>query len=99
MSLVEQRSQPDEGVTHTRVAHYLESMSRQSRKAVAAYDSDKDGRSLILETQSRNEQCPWVATSAMAAGHISYVWMLLAGTMPLSWMVAYPFIGCYCRLD
>lgn len=73
-------------------------MREQARKTVASYDSDKEGRTLILEAKSRNEKTPWLALSSLVAGDVSYVWMLFAGTLPMTWLVAYPFLACGCKL-
>jgi hypothetical protein len=70
-------------------------MDRAAKKSLIGIGADSEGRSLLLQSYYNKETNPWLSNTFFAAADVSYLYMLFSGTLPLTWMVAYPFVACW----
>lgn len=85
----------EDGVAATKTSRYLEEMDRAAKKSLIGIGTDSEGRTLLAQSYYNKETYPYACNTLFAIADVSYLYMLCAGTIPLTWLAAYPMIACW----
>jgi hypothetical protein len=80
-------------------AKYHSWLQERARSNIDRLNTDADGRSLVLEASSTRQYLRPYQDALMLGLDVFYVWGLLAGTLPITYIVAYPLFGLWSSLN
>lgn len=89
------QSAPTRVVTTQNLPNYQNYYTSQILSTITA---DEDGRTLLVESEHYIDKLPYCPNIALLTSTSAYAYLLLAGTLPLSVIAAYPLLAYFCNL-
>lgn len=68
-----------------------------TNQILATITADEEGRTLLVDSEHYIDKLPYCPNIALFTTTSAYAYLLLAGTLPLSVIAAYPVLAYYCK--